>query len=202
MRHAIPLLLAVLIASPACGDLEPMPKRMPSHGKRARVTVSGWDVGDELSRRKRLVVDTLRSEGADDARVGLVVAAAMAETNDLSCSGRDASKDGMGDAKNFSAYNMNAYALRMIGWSEGCGPDLNDDANLAEATRLFNRGINQLGEESFMFLHRGGETAMRDRQSYGCQEYYATIKAIAEHLVQDTSRLTDGRRYGCDIAHV
>lgn len=192
----------MLLAS--CGPLEPMPKHMPPVGRKPHVeaVINSWEVGPELADRKKTIVDTLRAEGADDWRVAVVVAAALAETQDCSAKNRDASKDSQGDAKNFSAYNMNAYALRMVDWTEQAGPDLNDDAHLADATRCFHKGLNKLGETDWLLLHRGGQTALNDKCSYGCQEYAATIRSIASHLLADKSRLTDAKRYGCDIPHV
>ncbi len=197
-------MLPPLFAMAACGKPEPLPSQMtPVHGRLPHgQNIQCWQGSETLRQNKTRIVNAARALGADDTRVALLVAAAMAESQEIRADQRDTSKDGMGPAKNYSAFNMNGYALAMLGWTEGQGVDLNQDCNLEQATRLFNQGLDGIGETKWLHLHRGGETAMRDGVSYGCQEYAAAIRAIAQHLLSDPSRLTDGNRYGCEIAHV
>lgn len=171
--------------------------------RRARAEVQSWEYGDELAGNKKTVADAVRAQGGDDKLVALILAIGMQETEHFTAAERDSSKDGSGGAKNFSAFNMNGDMLGRIGWSEGKGPDLNDQANLAFATGLLVQAIRQLSEEGFMAFHRGGCTAYQDRISYGCREYIATIRATQAWLLSNAPGcFTDGRRVGSSVPHV
>ncbi len=198
MLPRLTLLALVLSLSFACGH---EPDASPH--RRARVNVQTWDIGDDLARNKKVVTDAVRAQGGDDSLLALVLAVGMQETQHFTAAERDASKDGQGPAKNYSAYNMNADMLGRIGWSEGQGPDLNDQANLHVATELLVKAIRQFSEDGFLAFHRGGWTAYQDRCSYGCQDYILQIRATQTWILQGAPAIfTDGRRLGADVPHV
>ena len=192
------LIAAVLVMSlvAACGQAPPLePQRRRAHA------VTTWQGSSTLQANKQTVVATLRSLGASDERISLVLAMAMQETQDLSASQRDASKDGT-PAANYSAYNMNLACLQKIGWQQGQGPDLNDDANLAAATKWLNTGLDALGEEGFMCFHRGGSTAYEDHVSYGAQDYITQIRQVQGFLLSQKNLWQDATRVGGFLNHV
>lgn len=202
--HTVVISAAIITATAAlfaisCG---PQPHEQAARHEARAVAVQGWDVGPDLASRKQLIVNILRSEGASDEKIALTIACVMGETVHISCGERDASKDSMGDAKNWSAYNMNSFALKKLGWVESASVDLNHDDHLAAATKFFSQGLDKFGIEKWLCLHRGGETAFCDGVSYGARDYISAITSIRDHLLADKLRLVDGKRYGADIPHV
>ncbi len=181
----------------ACGDA-----KVPHQDGAKKPRVQAWEMGGELAARKQLVLKTCRDAGKSDAIAALLLAVIMGESQTCSAKERDMSKDGAGDARNFSAYNMNLFMLKDIGYDTSKAEALNDDAHLDEATRVILLAIDKYGEDKFLCGHRGGQTAMEDGVSYGAREYVAHIRAVQAYLLAHPEDLTSSKRIGDFVAHV
>ena len=164
--------------------------------------VQEWDIGGQLAARKQVVVQTCRDAKRSDETIALLLAVIMGETQSCSACDRDMSKDGSGDARNVSAYNLNIYMLKDIGFDVSKVEELNDDAHLDEATRAALMGIDKYGEEKFLWGHRGGQAAMEDGVSYGAREFVAHIRSVQSYLLQHPEHFSDGVRLGDFVQHV
>ena len=126
----------------------------------------------------------------------------MGESAHCSCGERDSSKDGMGLAKNYSAYNLNGDFLASIGVTGAAAEALNDDGRLADATRAVLAGIDKYGEDKWLSYHRGGATARDDMVSYGAADYRAAIREVQQFILSDKSLFSNTERAGKFIPHV
>ena len=202
MRRAHALVFALFTCA-ACGPLDDL-----IHGRKDDSSpirphaVQAWQGSQQLAANKATVVAACHQAGASDATVSLVLAFLMQETTDADASQRDASKDSAGDSKNWSAFNMNSAFLKKIGWQEGQGPDLNDQANLGAATGWMLKGLSVLGEDGTMNFHRGGQSGYENDQLYGCCDFRAQIREVQGYLMAHREAWTNGQRIGGFLPHV
>lgn len=195
------LLTSTLVAFAACGHPS---SHDPALHEVRQCQPQQWQGSDTLAANKKTVVNAARSLGCDDHRVALLLACGMLETDDLSASQRDQSKDGDGHnpARNFSAFNMNLDALNRIGMDFQKMESLNVDANLAEAVKAFNDGLNKFGEDPWLSFHRGGAAALADGTSYGAAQYREVIRTTQAWLIANQWAWLDRTRSASFVPHV
>ena len=200
MRRLTP---SLILALASCGPLDDLVHGRPGEAQNVKPrTVQAWQGSQQLAANKAIVVAAAHQRGASDATISLLLAMLMQETVDGEACQRDATKDCAGDAKNWSAFNLNSACLRQLGWQEGQGPDLNDQANLGAATGWVLTGLEHLGENGMMNFHRGGQTSYNDGHSYGADAYRAQMRQVQAYLQAHREAWVNGQRIGGNLPHV
>jgi hypothetical protein len=132
----------------------------------------------------------------------LFVAMAMVETNTMSITERDGSKDGRKDgAANVSIFNLSEDLVVRIGYAKP-PRTLNDPKTLPEAVCLLQDGIKKFGLVPLLNFVRGGYTGWVTGTAYGASDYRRTIASIIHVIDAQPKLLTDDRRVEIYLKHV
>jgi hypothetical protein len=132
----------------------------------------------------------------------LFVAMAMVETNTMSITERDASKDGRKDgAANVSIFNLSEDLVVRIGYAKP-PRTLNDPKTLPEAVCLLQDGIKKFGLVPLLNFVRGGYTGWVTGTAYGTGDYRRTVASILKVIDAQPKLLTDDRRVEIYLKHV
>jgi len=155
--------------------------------------------GAQYQTNKRKVVAALRKkDGIGEAKVKLLIAIAMLETNTMDPAQRDTGKTG--DSTNYSLWNINRDMLkRLPGGTDG---NLNSWSGLDNVVDRLASAINKFGINGFLNFHRGGYTGWQDGVSYGCQDYRNGIASMIRILDNNEDLLSDSRRIDMSVGHV
>lgn len=129
------------------------------------------------------------------------MAMAMLETNHMSITERDASKDNKTDGSaNVSIFNLSKDLCFRLGYRNPVL--LNDPGRLPEVVCLIQKGIKQMGLVSLLNFVRGGYTGWITGTAYGVDEYRQTVASIMRAIDLNPKLLTDDRRVEIFLAHV
>lgn len=159
--------------------------------------------GPVLRQNKALLFEAFRkSQTGTQGQFALILVMAMLETNTLSVSDRDTSKDGFIDGSaNCSMFNLSHDLLKFIGYEGSCD-ELNKASNLHVVVQQIDQGIRQLGVTRFLNYVRGGRQGFLDGHSYGASDYRSTIATMLSVVDAQPLLLTDDRRVDILLAHV
>jgi hypothetical protein len=153
------------------------------------------------SNKAQLILAFVASKITDERRA-LMTAMAMIETNTMSPSERDASKDKNTDkSANASIFNLSEDMLNQLGYT-GNIHLLDPLPALPDVVRIIDKGINTWSVTPMLNFVRGGRTAFKDGVSYGVSDYRNAVATILKVFDSDNSLLGDERRVEIYVKHV
>ena len=158
--------------------------------------------GAVLKANKERLHAAFDARGIRDERRALMLAMAMIETNTMSPSERDATKDTRTDkAANASIFNLSEDMINLLGY-QGNIHVLDPLASLPTVVGLIDNGINMWGVTRMLNFVRGGRTAFNDGVSYGVANYRNAVATILKLFDEFPSLMTDDRRVEINVPHV
>ena len=183
------------IGSPSSGDLQ-----LQAAGN---YPVSIGHYGSTLANNKLNLFTILNRLGASGQEKRLLIAVAMGETNTMSDSDVDHTKDGT-SAANVSIFNENIDMLQQLGYSgNDNGMALNRPENLSVVAAYNLKAIRTWGAARYLNFHRGGRTAFNDGVSYGSESFRNAVATVMAQLMTDMHLARDDdRRVQADVPHV
>ena len=165
--------------------------------------VSIGNYGSTLATNKFNLFVILNRLGASKQEKRLLIAVAMGETNTLSASEVDHSKDGS-SAANVSIFNENIDMLQRLGYAgNDNGMALNRPENLSVVAAYNLKAIRTWGATRYLNFHRGGSTGFNDGVSYGCASFRNAVATVMARLMNDMDlSRNDDRRVQANVPHV
>jgi hypothetical protein len=134
-------------------------------------------------------------------RRALMMAMAMIETNTISPSERDTTKDKRTNkSANASIFNLSEDMLNELGY-QGNIHFLDPLTSLPDVVGLINEGIDMWGVTRMLNFVRGGRTAFNDGVSYGAADYRNAVATILKVIDMDSSLMSDDRRVEIYVPH-
>lgn len=157
--------------------------------------------GAALKANKERLHAAFNACGIRDEWRALMLAMAMIETNTMSPSERDATKDRRTDkAANASIFNLSEDMLNQLGY-QGNIHVLDPLASLPIVVGLIDKGINMWGVTRMLNFVRGGRTAFNDGVSYGAADYRDAVATILKVFDMFPALMTDDRRVEIYVPH-
>lgn len=158
--------------------------------------------GAALKRNKERLVKAFALHSLREERRALLMAMAMIETNTMSPSERDASKDNRTDkSANASIFNLSEDMLNELGF-QGNIHMLDPLESLPKVVGLIHKGIDLWGVTRLLNFVRGGRTAFKDGVSYGAAEYRNAVATILKVIESSSFVMNDDRRVEVYVPHV
>jgi hypothetical protein len=157
--------------------------------------------GAVLKGNKERLLKAFDVRAIRDERRALMIAMAMIETNTMSPSERDTTKDNRTDkSANASIFNLSEDMLNQLGY-QGNIHLLDPLTSLQDVVGLINKGIDMWGVTRMLNFVRGGRTAFNDSVSYGAADYRNAVATILKVIDMDPSLMRDDRRVEIYVPH-
>lgn len=157
--------------------------------------------GNVLKNNKDRLLKSFDVCAIRDERRVLMVAMAMIETNTMSPSERDTTKDKNTDkSANASIFNLSEDMINELGYN-GDIHLLDPLESLPKVVGLINKGINNWGVTRMLNFVRGGRTAFNDGVSYGAADYRNAVATILKVIGNSLSLMNNGRRVEIYVPH-
>jgi len=157
--------------------------------------------GATLKMNKGQLLRAFDARGIRDERRALMVAMAMIETNTMSPSERDATKDKNTDkSANASIFNLSEDMINQLGY-QGNIHQLDSLASLPDVVGLINKGIDLWTVTRMLNFVRGGSKAFADGASYGAADYRNAVATILKVIDMFPALMSDDRRVEIPVKH-
>ena len=157
--------------------------------------------GAAIQNNKARLIGAFDVGAIRDERRALMTAMAMIETNTLSPSERDTTKDKNTDkSANASIFNLSEDMINELGFI-GDIHQLDPLESLPTVVGLINKGIDAWGVTRMLNFVRGGRTAFNDGVSYGAAGYRNAVATILKVFGTDSALMSDDRRVEVKVPH-
>ncbi len=157
--------------------------------------------GSALRNNKERLLKAFDVCAIREERQVLMMAMAMIETNTMSPSERDTTKDKNTDkSANASIFNLSEDMINELGFV-GDIHQLDPLESLPTVVGLINKGIDAWGINRMLNFVRGGRTAFNDGVSYGAAGYRNAIATILKVIGNSASLMKDDRRVEINVPH-
>jgi hypothetical protein len=157
--------------------------------------------GSALKNNKERLVKAFDVCAIREERRVLMMAMAMIETNTMSPSERDSTKDKNTDkSANASIFNLSEDMLNELGYVDDIH-QLDPLESLPKVVELINKGIDTWGVTRMLNFVRGGRTAFVDGVSYDAKGYRNAVATILKVISESASLMNDNRRVEINVPH-
>ncbi|OLE54621.1 MAG: hypothetical protein AUG51_07500 [Acidobacteria bacterium 13_1_20CM_3_53_8] len=157
--------------------------------------------GAALKGNKQQLLNAFHVRAIRNERRALMMAMAMIETNTMSPSQRDTTKDTNTDmSANASIFNLSEDMLNHLGY-QGNIHLLDTLTSLPDVVGLIDKGINMWGVTRMLNFVRGGRKAFNDGVSYGAMDYRNAVATILKVIDMFPSLMSDDRRVEIYVSH-
>ncbi len=157
--------------------------------------------GSALRNNKERLVKAFDVRAIREVRQVLMMAMAMIETNTMSPSDRDTTKDkNTNKSANASIFNLSEDMINELGYV-GDIHQLDPLESLPTVVGLINKGIDTWGVTRMLNFVRGGRTAFNDGVSYDAAGYRNAVATILKVISNSASLMKDGRRVEIIVPH-
>lgn len=156
--------------------------------------------GDALKTNKEHLHQAMNKQNVAGPHRFLFMSLAMLETNTMSITQKDSSKDHTQDGSaNFSIFNLNLDMILRTGYSKD--PRLLDN-DIPGAIGIIQNAIQRWGIRDTLDFIRGGNTTFLDHTSFGADRFRRTVATIISEIDKNNDLMHNDIRVEIDLEHV